>query len=142
MEEQPIAPPGVTIKEGLSDDFIERAKKILGREVVKEPTPEELKEMAELLKKVFGVQMAAYLCKQENTTEFSRWVSGKAVPEHYAKNALMRATEVAKALIEKRTYKQAREWMLTPCDYLGRELPMDVILDDPEFVRKAALWTS
>lgn len=134
---EPIAPPGVTIKEGLSEDFIKKVKRAL-RSELPEPTPEELKELAKLLKKVFGVTMAAYMTKQNSEREFNGLIRGR-VPEEYEKFSIIRAADIAKILVSKLTYEEARDWMLAPSPYL-EEVPAFVIRDDPELVRKAALW--
>jgi hypothetical protein len=134
-----IVPPGVTVKEGLTEGFIKKAKRALGGEVP-EPTPEELKENAILLKKVFGTTLAAYVCKQEHVRDFNKWVKGDLVPERFERNALIRASDIAKILVDRISYKEARDWMTTPNPYLLNDIPFDVIQDDPELVRKAALW--
>lgn len=138
-EKEGIDDSHVTVKEGLSEDFIKRVKRAMGREIP-DPTPEDLKAMAALLKKVFGAELAAYISKQETVRSFNKLVKGEVIPEHYEKTALIRAVDVAKALIDRFTYKEARDWMMTPNLYLLNDLPFDVIRDDPELVRKAALW--
>jgi hypothetical protein len=141
-DEQPDVSPDVTIKEGLTEDFIKSVKKLLGKELP-DPTPEDLKADARFLKKVLGVKLAAYICRfqtENELKEFNKWVTGRVVPEHYSRKILIGATEIVKILISKMKNEEAVNWLTTPCPYLLYELPMDTIQEDPEMVRKAALW--
>jgi hypothetical protein len=137
-----IAPPGVSIKEGLGNDFIKEVKKLLGKEIP-EPTPEELAEKAKFLKKVLGPKLAAYVCKfetEEELKQFNKWTTGRVVPQDYERRALINAEEIVRILVRRLKYEGAVNWLTTPCPYLLYELPMDTIQEDPELVRKAALW--
>ena len=133
-----LVPVGVKIKEGLSEDFINKAKRVV--KDIPEPTPDDLKHEAEFLKKVFGGTLAAYVCKQDTVREFNQFVSGKRIPQDFEKEALVAASDVAKELVKRMKYKDAQIWMTSPCEYLGFEWPADVILTHPLMVRRAVLW--
>jgi hypothetical protein len=101
--------------------------------------PEYLIEGATLLKKTFGSDLAAYMCRQDNTTRFKRWCRGTDLPANYESQGLVYAIEIAQILLGKLTPRRAKEWMTTPCQYLMNELPLDFVVEDPELVRRAAL---
>lgn len=109
-----------------------------GQKVDLENTPEYLTEGAKLLKKIYGLDLAAYISRQENTTRFKRWCRGTDLPKPYEKG-LLAAIEVTEILLGRLTAEKAREWMITSCSYILDDLPMDYMRLDPELVRRAAL---
>lgn len=107
-----------------------------------ERTPEYLAGGARLLKSVYGSQLAAYLCRLEETRRFNRWCRAVDLPERYEAIGLLAAIETTEILLGKLTAKRAKEWMITPCAYILDNLPMDFIREDADLVRRAALQHS
>lgn len=102
-------------------------------------TPEYLTNGAKLLKKIYGSDLAAYLCRMDDTRRFNRWCRAQDLPEHYEAVGLLGAIEVTEILLGKLTPKKAKEWMITPCAYILYDLPMDFIREDLDLIRRAAL---
>lgn len=145
-EETPPAPP-INLKEeqqaAMYRSLMTRNVKAFlaakGERAELEKTPEYMTEGAKLLKKVFGVDLAAYMCRQDETKRFNRWCRGNDLPRQYEAIGLLAAIEVVEILLGKLSPAQAREWMLAPCGYILDNLPMDFIRADAELVRRAAL---
>lgn len=110
-----------------------------GQHVDLENTPEYLSDGARLLKKVFGVYLGAFICRQDNITRFNRWCRGTDLPKHYEAAGLLAAIEIAEILLNRMTPQKAKLWMTTPCPYILDDLPMDYVRLDSDLVRKAAL---
>ena len=110
-----------------------------GEKVELEHTPDYLTEGANLLKKVYGVELAAFICRQDDVRRFKKWVKGEDLPKFYEATGLVAAIEITEILLGKLTPARAKEWMITPCSYIIYELPMDFIREDSELVRRAAL---
>lgn len=110
-----------------------------GERVDLERTPEYLTNGANLLKKTYGVDMAAYLARQDDTRRFRKWVKGEDLPKPFEAVGLLAAIEITEILLGKLSPKKAKEWMITPCSYIIDNLPMDTIRDDADLVRQAAL---
>lgn len=104
-----------------------------------ERTPEYLTNGANLLKKTFGIDLAAFITRQDDTKRFRKWVKGEDLPKSFEAIGLLSAIEVTEILLGKFSPKRAKEWITTPCSYIIDNLPMDVLREDPELVRKAAL---
>ena len=113
--------------------------KAKGEEFDPARTPEYLTQGANLLKKTFGVHLAAYICNQTDIKRFNKWVKGQDLPEIFEAGGLLNAIEITEILLGKLNASQAKQWMLTPKEYILYELPMDVIRSDAELVRRAAL---
>lgn len=104
-----------------------------------EMTPEYMSEGAKLLKKVFGLELAAYMCRLDETRRFNRWCRGVDLPKQYEAAGLLDSIEIAEILLGKLPPVRAKEWMLAPCSYILDNLPMDFMREDSGLVRKAAL---
>lgn len=104
-----------------------------------ENTPEYLTNGAKLLKKTFGAELAAYICRQEETKRFNRWCRGTDLPKQYESKNLLAAIEITEILLGNMSAKKALEWMISPCPYILDDLPMDYMRLDSDLVRKAAL---
>ena len=102
-------------------------------------TPEYLTKGALLLKKTFGADLGAYMCRQDDTKRFNKWVKGLDLPLAYEAVGLLAAIEITEILLGKLSPKRAKEWMTTPCPYILHELPLDFIQMDSDLVRRAAL---
>jgi hypothetical protein len=110
-----------------------------GESIELERTPEYLTNGANLLKKVYGIDLAAYLTRQDDTRRFRKWVKGVDLPKPFEAVGLLAAIEVTEILLGKFPPKRAKEWMMTPCSYIIDNLPMDILREDSELVRRAAL---
>lgn len=110
-----------------------------GGSVELENTPEYLTTGAKLLKKIYGLDLAAYICRQDDTKRFNRWCRGADLPKHYEAKGLLAAIEVTEILLGRFTAQRAMQWMITPCPYILDDLPMDYIRLDSDLVRRAAL---
>lgn len=113
--------------------------KAKGQEFDLQKTPEYFKEGANLLKKTYGVKMAAYICNQNDTKRFSKWVKGEDLPQTFEAGGLLSAIEVTEIILGKLSNSEAKNWMMTANSYIIGEFPMDFIRIDPELVRRAAL---
>lgn len=113
--------------------------KARGEEFNLEKTPEYLTHGANLLKRVYGVKLAAYLCRQNDTKRFSKWVKGEDLPQVYEAGGLLEAIEITGILLGRLSEYETKEWMKSPAEYLFYNLPMDFIRDVPDEVRRAAL---
>lgn len=110
-----------------------------GQHVDLEMTPEYMTNGALLLKKTFGADLAAYMCRQDDTKRFNKWVKGLDLPQVYEAVGLLASIEITEILLGKFTATRAKEWMLTPCSYILDDMPMDMIRIDSDLVRRAAL---
>lgn len=113
--------------------------KAKGEDFNLEKTPEYLTNGAILIKRTFGVKMGAYICNQNDTKRFNKWVKGEDLPQTFEVGSLLAAIEITEILLGKLQPKEAKEWMLTPNDYIIGEFPMDFMRTDPELTRRAAL---
>ena len=113
--------------------------KARGEEFNLEKAPEYLTDGAKLLKKVYGIKLAAYLCRQNDTKRFSKWVKGEDLPKIYESGGLLDAIEITEILLGKLSEAETQRWMKSPCEYLFFNLPMDFIRDASDEVRNAAL---
>lgn len=113
--------------------------KAKGEDFNLERTPEYLTNGANLLKKTYGVKMAAYICNQNDTKRFNKWVKGEDLPKTFEAGALLAAIEITEIILGKLKADQAKEWMMTPNEYIIGEFPMDMIRLDTELTRRAAL---
>ena len=102
-------------------------------------TPEYMTNGAVVLKKTFGAELAAYICRQDDIKRFNKWVKGVDLPQPYEAVGLLAAIEVTEILLGKFTARRAKEWMLAPCAYILDNLPMDFMKEDSDLVRRAAL---
>ena len=103
-----------------------------------ELTKESQVEALELLKKTYGVQLAAYMCGLDDDSIYKKWASGTE-PNYYQKRKVRDLLEVTQILLSRYSTKQAKTWVMTPCEYLLYFLPMDEIRAQSELVRRAAL---
>lgn len=110
-----------------------------GEELQFKRTPEYLTNGAKLLKKTFGSDLGAYMCRQDDTRRFNKWTKGEDLPAAYESVGLVAAIEIVEILLGKLTARRAKEWMTTPSLYLAWELPLDLIREDAELVRRGAL---
>lgn len=110
-----------------------------GQKAELERTPEYLTNGAKLLKKIYGSELAAYLCRLEDTRRFNRWCRAIDLPQQYEAVGLLAAIEVTEILLGKLSPKRAKEWMISPCPYILDNLPMDFLREDFGLVRRAAL---
>ena len=113
--------------------------KARGEEFNLEKTPEYLTHGVNMLKRVYGVKLAAYMCRLNETKRFSKWAKGEDLPQAYEAGALLEAIEITEILLGRLSEYEARDWMKSPCEYLFYNLPMDFIRDVPDEVRRAAL---
>ena len=131
--------PVESIFQGQLERNLRAFLKAKGQDFDLQKTPEYLKEGVALLKKTFGVKMAAYICGQNDTKRFSKWAKGEDLPQTFEAGGLLSAIEITEILLGKLDAKTAKQWMLTPNDYIIGEFPMDFIRLDPDLVRRAAL---
>jgi len=110
-----------------------------GQKVDLEMTPEYMTNGAKLLKKIFGTDLAAYICNLDDTKRFNRWCRGADMPKQYEAKGLLAAIEIAEILLGNMSPERTLTWMISPCSYILDDLPMDYMRLDSDLVRKAAL---
>lgn len=137
-EEQPKEKTGPIYRSLLARN-IKAFLDVKGQHINPEATPEYMTNGAVMLKKTYGADLAAYMCRQDDTKRFNRWVKGLDLPQAYEAVGLLASIEVTEILLGKFVPTRAKEWMLTPCSYILDSLPMDFIREDPDLVRRAAL---
>ena len=102
-------------------------------------TPEYLTQGVNLIKKVYGVKLGAFI-SGTNPHRFGKWSKGNDLPSTFEAGSLLNAIEITEILLGKLSPPRAKEWMVSPHKYLFYMLPVDFMVEgDTEQVRNAAL---